>query len=156
MDDYITKPLTVAALRALVTRWLAPTSESAPAIETVVPALASDLAVDADRIAELRALDAGDGMLFERLIASFFDSANAQIERLRDAVREGNPEGVERAAHALKGSSGNVGATHLAVYAETLERLGRGRALGEAGAMLRELDAEMERVSQALLEALKT
>jgi PAS domain S-box-containing protein len=156
MDDYITKPLTLATLRAMASRWIAQLPEPSPPVEAAVPALASDLAVDPNRLEELRALDTGDGMLFERLIASFFDSANAQIGRLRDAVREGNPEGVERAAHALKGSSGNVGATHLAEHAATLERLARGRALGEAGAILRALDAEMERVSEALLEALKT
>jgi PAS domain S-box-containing protein len=153
MDDYLSKPLTIAALRALIDRLGARTSFEEPlGIETAAPA---PTVIDPDRVAELRELDTADGTVVERLIGAFLETANTQIERLHEAVREGNPEAVERAAHALKGSSGNIGAIQLADLAGRLERLARGRALGDADAKVTEIAEEMTRVAYVLPDALR-
>jgi HPt (histidine-containing phosphotransfer) domain-containing protein len=57
---------------------------------------------------------------------------------------------VELAAHSIKGSSANLGATRLAELTGHLEALGRAGALGGAGALVDDVAAELERVRAAL------
>jgi HPt (histidine-containing phosphotransfer) domain-containing protein len=78
--------------------------------------------------------------------------AQRQVELLGEAIAEGDPEAVERAAHSIKGSSANLGATRLAEITGHLEALGRGRALGGAGAILDDVAVELEKVRAALAQ----
>ena len=102
---------------------------------------------------ELLELDTPDGAYVAQLVAAFLENADRLLRSLSDGVREGDPEAVERAAHALKGSSSNIGAPRLAELARRLETLGRGRALGQADEVVEEAGVEFERVGDALREA---
>jgi CheY-like chemotaxis protein len=156
MDDYISKPLTLAALREVADRSRArsATTNTAPPTKSVASGVDSSPSIDVARIRELQELDAPDGAYVEQLVAAFVENAERTVQTLRDAVQEGDPQAVERAAHALKGSSANIGATRLAELARVLETLGRGGALGKTNDAVDAAAAELELLNHALREAL--
>jgi HPt (histidine-containing phosphotransfer) domain-containing protein len=65
-----------------------------------------------------------------------------RVAAIKAAVAGGDPEEVRKAAHALKGSAGNLSATALASAARTLERIGAERRIESAPAALRNLSAQ--------------
>jgi two-component system sensor histidine kinase/response regulator len=52
-------------------------------------------------------------------------SAARHLSAMRQALAEGAPRALEEAAHALKGSAGNLGAAQLAYECAALEILAR-------------------------------
>jgi PAS domain S-box-containing protein len=152
MDDYLTKPIRPDALTQMLDRWIIPTAQPSPAIEA--DAVASDAAeLDAERLSLLRDLDDGEGTLLAMIADEFSAEAMRQLDRLREALAEGDPQAVELAAHSIKGSSANLGATRLAELTGHLEALGRAGALGGAAAVVDDTAAELERVRVALAKA---
>ena len=139
----------------MLARWVGVAEDSdAPAEPVAVASTESAASLDAERLAMLRELDDGDGGLLASIVDEYVAGAQRNLEVLREAVAEGDPEAVERAAHALKGSSANVGATLLTELTAHLEALGRARALGGAAPMVDDVEREYERVRTALTAAL--
>ncbi|MFO1372330.1 MAG: Hpt domain-containing protein [Candidatus Competibacteraceae bacterium] len=69
---------------------------------------------------------------------------------MRDAVPAGDSESLRQAAHSLKSSSANLGATQLAALCKELEQRGRERRLDGVAALLQEVDSNYARVREAL------
>ncbi|MGB5395889.1 MAG: Hpt domain-containing protein [Gammaproteobacteria bacterium] len=65
------------------------------------------------------------GDIFVDLIQTFQDYVPGQINKLGEAIAQSDSEGVFNAAHAIKSSSGTIGALGLASSAEHIEQLGR-------------------------------
>ncbi len=145
MDDYISKPVRTEALVEILDRWIVHDEAIRPAIDPAV--------LDPGRFDTLRELDDGDGVVLRELTAAFVADAASQLDRLREAAAEGDPEVLERGAHALKGAAASIGAVTLAELCAALERLAWGRVLGEAPAIIEQLDAEFNRVRDALTSA---
>ena len=149
MDDYITKPVGVAAIAAVLERWIAP--KAAPVVDhSGMQSTTDDPALDRERFAVLRDLDTGDGELLGTLVYEFLKDGTQLLTDLRDAIAEGDPQAVERAGHTLKGASANLGAVRLARVCGKIEALGRAAALGTAPRLVDEAAAELERVRAAL------
>ncbi len=74
--------------------------------------------VDDARLAELRE-DWGD--LLDQLVDLVEQTTPESVADLRAAVAAGDPAALGRAAHRLKGSCQNVGATRLALACRALE-----------------------------------
>ena len=55
----------------------------------------------------------GEPDVLAEILTVFRTDVPVRIDQLKAAWREGNAAGVQRAAHSLKGSSGNVGADAL-------------------------------------------
>jgi len=86
--------------------------------------------------------------IVDQLIELFEDSTPPLLQELRDGVDAGDQESVRRAAHKLKGSCQNVGASFMATLASALER-------GDATAgAVDELEAAYEPTRDALIAAL--
>lgn len=100
------------------------------------------LPLDAARLQELRALFEDDGEL-TALFRDFVSDIPGCLEELRAAIRGGEPELVLRAAHRLKGSSGNLGAGGVQEAAREMEDCGRRQDLRHAAAMLARLEREL-------------
>ncbi|MBA4749804.1 MAG: Hpt domain-containing protein [Alphaproteobacteria bacterium] len=64
----------------------------------------------------LREMTDGDRELEEALFQEFFSSAAELLSQLTQAVQTNNTEGWRAAAHALKGTSYNLGAKKLGDY----------------------------------------
>jgi signal transduction histidine kinase/DNA-binding NarL/FixJ family response regulator len=142
MDDYLAKPVTQDALAEMLRRWL-PLPEQP---EDGLPVL------DPEVLAQLRALNAGSSpSVLNEIIDLFLEDTPERMEDLRHAIAAGEAELLRTAAHSLKGSSSNLGATRLGALCRQFEILGLEGRLREAAGGLEQLEREYARVCRALL-----
>lgn len=69
--------------------------------------------------------DAADREFLVELVDIFLRDAPTRVQAVIDCANKGDLEGVEHAAHALKGSAGNLGAVLMRNLAETLQNASR-------------------------------
>ena len=160
MDDFLPKPVDFDDLEHVLARWSdqTPRRPQGELHEAREPELALTgtvvaAALDPKRIAVLRSLGPEDGRgLLAAAAEAFRREARTGVEELRAAAEDGGGERLQRAAHRLKGSAANIGATHAAALCAELEGIGRS---GEApeGSLLDRLDAELAAVDAALSAA---
>lgn len=93
--------------------------------------------------------DGGHGLVAE-MIDIFRDDTPRRLQDILAAVSQGNAEDLSRAAHALKGGAGALGAKALRLLAADLEALGRSGSV-EAGP---DLADRLEALFQESLAAL--
>ncbi|OLP39026.1 hypothetical protein BJM39_01370, partial [Salmonella enterica subsp. enterica serovar Javiana] len=96
--------------------------------------------LDPARLQELLDLDPGDPSMLLRFIGRFGSGSAQTMANLVEARDAGHAHEMGRAAHALKGSAANLGATGLATVCKQLEDLGDEDLESLAGA------AELEHV----------
>jgi len=132
MDAYIAKPICVNDFMGAIGRLVpgaAGVGPEAPAPEGA--AQESDAPPGIDRDGLMARFD-GDLELLQEAADIFFRNYPKQMDQLRDAIRRGDAEGVERAAHTIKGAVGNFGGLAAAEAAWKVEKLGHNRSLHEA------------------------
>jgi CheY-like chemotaxis protein len=117
MDDYLAKPLRPEELDAVLERWLH--TPSAPVQVKPEPQSASMALVDEARA---RVFREDYPEIVDQLIELFEDSTPPLLRELREGVETGDEESVRRAAHKLKGSCQNIGASGMAAQIAELER----------------------------------
>jgi signal transduction histidine kinase/CheY-like chemotaxis protein len=162
MDDYLAKPVDATALEATLVRWIpepeAPLVSRPLAVTGATPTLRSARipALDQDRIAILRELGPDDGQgLLPEAVAAFRRGLPAHVSALRAAVDDGDGQALAKEAHALKGSAANIGAAAVAGICAELEGLGRGGPPDGGNALVRRLEAELQRLDTELDTALE-
>lgn len=74
----------------------------------------------------------GDRELLEEVAQLFLDDYPNSIAEIRTALDAGDPKGVERGAHTLKGAVSNFGADSVVETALALEMAGRNGDLSTA------------------------
>jgi HPt (histidine-containing phosphotransfer) domain-containing protein len=114
-----------------------PQSDAAPAIDDAV-------------LAEVLESTGGDREFLAELIGTYLDDAPRRLAAIRQALVDGAADDVARAAHALKGASGSLGATGLAQQSRALEMAAKEGRLADAERQVTALEAEFERVAEAL------
>lgn len=160
MDDYVSKPVRLESLAAVLERWIS-TGEPSPV--TGAPIAQSSAGprggeeeppLDEAVIADLRELDdgKGEGALFQ-LVASFLRDAESRLEELRSAVERGDAEVIVSTSHALVGSTATYGARRMAELCRHLETLVSEVRLEEVGEALIGIEAEFDRARSALRAA---
>jgi two-component system, sensor histidine kinase and response regulator len=155
MDDYISKPVKRELLSAAIERWVADRGSSRQVAESLntsqPPEASSARVIDASVIAELRALQSStDPEFFNHLIDLFLEETPHRLASMREELATANAESLAHEAHALKGSSGHLGATRMDALCEILEDQGRAGSTNGAPALLSALEEEFERVRKAL------
>ncbi len=101
--------------------------------------------VDLSVLAMLAEMADGGKEFVRGLVRTFITDSEARLAALREAIATGNSEQVERTAHALKGSSANMGAAHMASLAGLLQTAGKEKKLRDAGETAAQLADEFER-----------
>jgi PAS domain S-box-containing protein len=163
MDDYLTKPIQIKALQEALERiglWARvhrrPTSPLSP-VKTAPLTLEAeeqaelDPALDLTLLAELRQFqEEGQLDIVQELAEAFQFETPPLLETLRQAVAEGQPEQLRRAAHNLKGSSNNLGALTMAALSAELETIGKHGTVEKAAELITRLEQEYRRVCRAL------
>jgi two-component system sensor histidine kinase/response regulator len=102
-----------------------------------------------DRAAALRRTE-GDEELLSEMARIFLSDCPRLISHLRAAISHGDPTAIEHGAHELKGCVGNFAADKAFAAAARLEALGRAKQMADVGEAARLLEAELERLTQAL------
>jgi two-component system, sensor histidine kinase and response regulator len=155
MDDYVSKPVKVEELEAALERWLLQDEEKVEP-DTAAPGAASgsvapDASIDQSVLEGLRELqEEGEPDVLKELIELFLEDVPSQLEALREAEERDDAKSVERTAHTLKGSSGNMGATRMATLCAELEVVGGSGSLARAPELFEQLKAEFDRVRTVL------
>ena len=88
--------------------------------------MAASPAIDPQAIANLRALSPDDNDEFLReIVGLFLEDTPQRIVELEQSLAAGDVPKFTRAAHSIKGSSSNLGASALRAVAEKLEHQSR-------------------------------
>jgi signal transduction histidine kinase/DNA-binding response OmpR family regulator len=131
MNDHVAKPIDPDELFATLLRWIKPRSAASPVSRTAktsaIPQAAAT-AADADALkipgidtkAALRRTG-GNRKRYEALLLKFAQPSAGGVQEIRTALATGDTETAARAAHSLKGSAANLGATALAEVAAKAE-----------------------------------
>lgn len=101
--------------------------------------------LDAARVAELTELFGDEGSVRE-LFDEFFNELDPRMNALRSGIAQGRADLVDSAAHAIKGSSANLGAQAVRECAKTVEELARASKLQEIEPLLGRLEGELNRL----------
>lgn len=104
--------------------------------------------LDPRAFGELRAL--GSREFLVDLIDTFLRETEERLSDLRQARQAGRTDLLLKAAHTLKGSSGNMGAMALSGLCRRLEEEARKGGGGDEAALLAQIEAEVLRVREAL------
>jgi signal transduction histidine kinase/DNA-binding response OmpR family regulator len=142
MNDYLAKPFTLAQLRNI----LLPSKVSRSA--------ANKVTLDHSAIEAVRQLDPdGNDRLLARLIALYRDDSSQLLADIDNGMKVGDAEAVARAAHTLKSSSANLGATNVAAIARKIETSARQGDITDLPGTITQLRAQRT-VALSELEAL--
>jgi HPt (histidine-containing phosphotransfer) domain-containing protein len=108
-------------------------------------------ALDPAVLESLRQLTApGEPDVLAEVLQLFMADVPTRIERLRGAWQTGDAVTVQRAAHSLKGSAGNIGAHQLLAVCSRLDELGRSGDLSALAPLVVSLEAEYGRVESEI------
>jgi PAS domain S-box-containing protein len=102
-----------------------------------------------DRAAVLARLD-GDEELLAELAGLFIQESPKRLSAIQQAIEQDDAKGLERAAHALKGSVGNFVIPTAVKAAQTLETMGREGNLAAADTAYAVLQEEIAGLVQVL------
>ncbi len=149
MNDFIAKPVEPDQLYATLAQWLPPRSRG----EEVQTVIASPV-VDDGGLHGLPAVDGLDLMRglsvvqnranYLRLLALFVDNHGDDPQGLQQMLDAGDLSGIQKLAHTLKGSAGNLGAMRVSEAADTLQSAVRQTATR----------VEIERCTKCLIDEL--
>jgi HPt (histidine-containing phosphotransfer) domain-containing protein len=146
MDGYISKPVNFAEVRETLERvseqgksTAAPVTEARPATDVWDPEAA------------LARVD-GDRALFRDVIEIFRQEGPKLEQKLEAALAEGDQEGVQRAAHSIKGEVSYFAAPKAFEAAKAIEYAARDGDLAKCQATLPELKRRLEELAAALQE----
>ncbi len=122
MDDYLTKPLDINRLQDVLDRFM----NSAPSDEQILVTPAPSGTGETSIRQRLAEIAEGDTEFAAELIATFLQGAEETLQELRSAAASGDLPALARAAHKMKGASGNLHVTELEELARTLETRAKG------------------------------
>jgi len=148
MDDYLAKPVTRSDLERCITRWHGvsmPVPETLPTPEAI--AVRSPPVLSASILDELRDVLGNE---VDKIIAVYLEDAPRLIAQLERAAVGGDPIALRVAAHTLKSSSANVGATTLSEAARDLEESARDGTMQKPEIMVARIVTEFAQVRSAL------
>ena len=107
--------------------------------------------IDEGILDSYRALqDEGEPDVVTEFIDVFLEDLPARIERLRETVASGDPKAIRSAAHAIRGSSGSVGAVALSGLCAQLEEYASTGSIEGATALLAAIEPEAVRAREGL------
>lgn len=103
--------------------------------------MANATLIDPEAIENLRALNPDDGDSFLRdIIGIYLEDTPQRIAELRESLASGDQIRFTRAAHSIKGSSSNVGATQIRAISEKLEQQSKHDGLSGLEGLIEQLD----------------
>jgi CheY-like chemotaxis protein len=143
MNDYITKPVHMAQLEAALNRALKPRAGAAAAAGATV--------LDPVCLAGLKELrEPGQPDPLTELFDLFRRESARCVASLSEGSGAHNAQAAAQAAHTLKGSASNLGATQLATLCAQAEQRARVADWDRVDQLIHQVEQELERVKTAL------
>ncbi len=106
--------------------------------------------IDMQALERLRKI--GGEAFLSKIVALFVSHAEPAIKEAANGLKVGDLASVQRAAHALKSSAGNLGAQQLQNLAGKIEQLAEDRNAGELQPLLADLEAAYLRAKARLAQ----
>ncbi len=165
MNDYLAKPVVLDQLQQVLKRWLplsrqenqSRSKNRSNRIQTnplrgPTKTSQNNLPVlDAKVIETLRQLsDYNEPDMLTETVVIYLEDSRKTLAEIRQAVIKLDSQKLSEAAHSLKGSSSNLGATKLVALCAQLETMGRNGLLGGAQELLADLEAAYNELILAL------
>ena len=169
MDDYLSKPVNVAALRAALEKcmpigepqaiqWSPPFQPEVlpsaplpgPASAATLPPGVSNPVIDIATLKEFFPYEGEDIRLVIELASEFIADTDVRLIELAERVKAGDAEAVGSLAHAIKGASLTFGAVTFSGLCKDLEMLGKAGNLVSAAAKLAAAQTEFQAVRSEL------
>jgi HPt (histidine-containing phosphotransfer) domain-containing protein len=122
MDDFVAKPVTLAALANALERAVGASRRGSPPQPAAAPAPAGGL--DMAALATLRD-DVGGGGSLARIVRLFLEQLDPQAEQIEAAAHGGDHAALARSAHRMRSSAATLGATAMADLLSELEAAAR-------------------------------
>jgi signal transduction histidine kinase/CheY-like chemotaxis protein/HPt (histidine-containing phosphotransfer) domain-containing protein len=145
MTDYMSKPYSLGQLKSTLLRYLSlsatPTPVEPVAAEAkLIQSEDTGQVLDMQFLNQFRELDPKGGLsLIKRVMEVYLNTSTDIVTQVEQAAATGDADALRRAAHSLKSSSSNVGATKLAALFRELEFAGRDQRLSAAPALLEQM-----------------
>jgi CheY-like chemotaxis protein/HPt (histidine-containing phosphotransfer) domain-containing protein len=144
IDEYLTKPMRLAALQAALETWLpAANAATPPAIPLETSSGPAGRVVD---VTVLKGLIGDDPKFVQELLRDYLASARGLASELRTACDGGDARQVGAIAHKLKSSSRWVGALALGDHCAELENAGRAADKAAIAHCMEQFDAALAQV----------
>jgi signal transduction histidine kinase/CheY-like chemotaxis protein/PAS domain-containing protein len=145
MDDYLSKPIQLDTLRAVLHRWAAP-----PSTADAPPSAAQSNDQGIFDAAQMFHNIGDDHELFAQLVVLFLDRYQAMLAAIKEGLIGADAGAVTHAAHALKGTAGNLCASEVTLAASRLEAVGHLGTLRDAPPIYAHLEMEVLRLVRVL------
>jgi CheY-like chemotaxis protein len=153
MDDYLTKPFTLSQMEHLIARWVFKKKPGQGDRGGRQPQLVHQTAeiqqtrntdptiLDQSALAAIRALQRpGHPDIVVRVITQYMDTSPEIVDRIGRAVSSKDGAELRAAAHRLKSSSAQLGATAVASDCRELEMMGANQELEQADEAFKKLE----------------
>jgi PAS domain S-box-containing protein len=151
MDDYLSKPVPLSDLRAILEKWL-PTASSPERHPAAAdnPSRAAHAPPPPVDISVLKALIGNDEATVRRVLEDFTTSSARIAAELHVACAAGQPAVASSSAHKLKSSARAIGAASLGEICAAIERSGAAADAGTLAQQMSLFDRELAAVDAYL------
>ena len=147
MDDYLSKPVSMERLSAVLEKWLSETIQNQKTPEEDARVADSNYRVpcpvDRDR---LNQITHGEVEFQTELLLEFLEDAEASVEAAATALEAGDTVALAKIAHRLKGGSATVAVRFMPEVAAQLECLAKENQLETVAELLAQLKSILERL----------
>jgi len=142
MDDYVSKPIRLEELRAALVGWTTtPQEQSETELKTI----------DIEFLEKIREYCGDDDDVVPRLVELYLEDTPPRIVSLQEAVGRADVDGMKSIAHAMKGSSANIGAVKMSALCAEMEGKDPSKSQSAVEELATEIELEFTRAREALM-----
>jgi len=155
MDDYLSKPLDVSNLLAVLKKWTPFDSSQGRDLQGTIPGRVEKTCVSTLEIfdmAEFVRRNLGDIELSRDVAAVFMQHGPEYLRAICSAVSAGDSDALIQSAHKLKGVAANLALVRLRESAASIEAAARTGNIEQAACLVTELNIVYNQAANALEE----
>ncbi len=153
MDDYVSKPISHAELRAAMQRVLGSHAKTATKDASSEPPLPPEQAPVYDERAALERID-GDVGFLQELMRDFLTQSEKLVSEMRRSIQNRDAETLRRNAHTLKSMASVFYAADTVDAAQHLEQISAEQNLDEASVAAARLEERLKCLQEAIRKQL--